>query len=129
MKKTTTLIVSLLLVFALCFLIIGATGKTPGLKWVTLDTFDTDWYSVTAGYPQALDVWAVVFYPSATDDRMILNDGGEDATAFYDSGLCANTYDARTFYFPPGTKVKPYFDTDDGALGDGSAAKVIIYYR
>lgn len=129
MKKLTTLFISLILAIALCFPVFGANTTVKGEKCITITGLDADWHSTANGYPQALDVWAVVFYPSATDDRMILNDNGADNDAFYDSGLCADTYDARVVYFAPGTKVKPYFDTDDAVLGTAANAKVKIYFR
>lgn len=116
-------------VIALCYPAFGVNVTTPGQKCITITGLDADWHSTLNGYPQALDIWCVVFYPSATNDRMILNDDGADEDPFFDSGLCADTYDARVVYFPPGTKVKPYFDTDDATLGTASSAKVKIYFR
>ena len=126
MKKLTTLLISLMFTLILCFPAFGANTTVPGQKCITITGLDADWDSTANGYPQALDIWAVVFYPGATDDSMVINDGGADEDAFYESGVCADKYDARVLYFPPGTKVKPYIDTDDI---DVTGAKVKIYFR
>ena len=129
MKKLTTLLMSLMFTLILCFPAFGVNATEKGKKCITITGLDADWYATAEGYPMALDVWAVVFYPSATNDRMILNDDGADTDPFFDSGLCADTYDVRIIYFPPGTKVKPYFDTHDATLGTAANAKVKIYFR
>ena len=134
MKKTTTLIISLLLVFALCFPVFGAATTVPGEKCITitaLDTADatTDWWASKVGYPQKLELWCIIFYPSAVSDRLYVHDGGLDTDVIFDSGLCADAYDPRVIYFPPGMKVEPVIDVSDCAFTTDANVSVKIYYR
>lgn len=135
MKRTTILILSMVFIFALSFSAFGAanvTTKAANGKVVTITGLDADdWYSVYGGVnglgtPGDIEIWAIMFFPSATDDRMVINDGGADEEELWDSGICADKYDTRVFYFPPGTKAKPYIDIDDRT---GTAIKVKLYLR
>ena len=135
MKKLTTVILSIAFIFALSFQAFGVanvTTKAANGKVITITGLDTtDWYSVTSGVnglgtPGDVEIWAVIFYPSATDDRMVINDGGAAGNVIWDSGVCADAYDTRVFYFPPGTKGKPYIDITDRT---GTTLKLIIYLR
>ena len=135
MKRLTTVIVSLIFVVALCspaFGVANDTKKAANGKIVTITGLDTtDWSSTVSGVnglgtPGDIELWAIIFYPSATDDRMVINDGGEDGNEIWDSGKTPDDYTPRLFYFPPGTKCKPYIDIDDRT---GTDIKVIIYLR
>jgi len=130
MKKLTTLLVSLIFTVMLYLPAFGANTTTPGEKCITI-VFDgtTDWYSTKEGYPNGLDIWCIVFYPSATDDIMIIHDDGLDTWEPFESGLSADKYDKSVLYFPPRTMVKPVIDISDCTLGTAANAKVKIYFR
>jgi len=135
MKKLTTLLISLMLTVALCYPAFGASaGTAKGEKCITITGIDpadgdTDWYSTKVGYPYDLDIWCIVFYPSATNDIMIIHDDGLDTWELFDSGKCADTYDARVLYFPPRTMIRPVIDASDCTIGTPANAKVKIYFR
>ena len=134
MKKLTTVIVSFMFAIALCYPAFGAATTVPGQKCITITGLDdgdatTDWWASKVGYPNKLDIWCIVFYPSATGDRLYVNDGGLDADVIYDSGLCSDTYDPRVVYYPPGMKVEPVIDTSDCTFGTDANVSVKIYFR
>lgn len=132
MKKLTTLFISLMLTLILCFPAFSATVK--GKKCITVTGIDpadgtTDWYATEEGYPTHLDIWCIVFYPSATGDIMKIHDDGLDTWEVFDSGESADKYDKTILYLPPGTKVKLVIDASDCTIGTPANAKVKIYFR
>jgi len=105
-----------------------ATNTTAiGAHCVTITGLDADWDS-TSHFNFPLDIWCIVFYPSATGDQMIIHNGDLDDEEFYDSDEVADAYDTRVIYFPPNS-TNPVIDISDCTLGTAANAKVKIYYR
>jgi len=129
MKKLTTLLVSLIFTVMLCLPAFGANVTVKGKKCITITGLDADWYATTEGYPSDLDIWCVVFYPSATGDIMVIHDDGLDTWVPFESGESADKYDKTILYLPPGMKIKPVIDISDCTLGTAANAKVKIYFR
>ena len=126
MKK---LIITLCILFSFYGIAYGVNTTAIGDNCVTITGLDADWWATLSNLIYDLDVSMIVFYPSATNDRMIIHNGSLDADEFFDSGLCADTYDVRVLYYPPGYLVQPVIDISDCTLGTAANAKVKIYFR
>jgi hypothetical protein len=125
MKKLKLFVLLLILFF--CTPLYAANVVAIGANCVTITGLDEDWdWGDTYNYP--LDIWCIVFYPSATDDRMIVHNGDIDDEEFFDSDKVADEYDTRVIYFPPNSIV-PVIDISDCTLGTAASAKVKIIFR
>jgi len=129
MKKYIFLAIGIFFVLAIGLITMGANTTDPAVKLITITGLDDDWYGIKQGFPNGIELWAVVFYPSATNDRMIIHDGGLDNDEIFDSGTVADSYDRTVLYYPPKTFVKPVIDITDCTLGTAASARVKIYYR
>jgi len=132
MKKLKLFLTSLSLISILFIGIqsIHATNTTVnGKHSITITGLDADWTATSEGHLYDLDIAMIIFYPSATGDIMIIHDGGIDGEEFFDSDACADVYDTRVIYYPPGTMYSPVIDITDCTLGTAANAKVKIYFR
>ena len=129
MKRLTVLFISLFLVVAIGLIAIGANTTDPAIKMITITGLDDDWYGTKVGYPNGIELWAVVFYPSGTSDVMIIHDNSLTGDEIFDSGYCADGFDKVVLYYPPKMFVKPVIDISDCTFGTAANAKVKIYYR
>ena len=78
----------------------------------------TDWVWSTdldSGLVQAgaICLKSIQIIPTATDDRIIIHDGGLNTAPLFDTGLIATKYDVRTIYFNPPRWCKPVIDASD----------------
>jgi hypothetical protein len=70
---------------------------------------------------------AIVFYPSAANDRMVINDSTENGAAYFDSGIVTGDDDPRIIHYELPRNVALYIDADDYTLGTPANAKVLIF--
>jgi hypothetical protein len=129
MKRLIYALIGLVMIVSIGLIFLGANSTSPGVKHITITGLDEDWVLADAGLTSDIDLWAIVFYPSATDDQMIIHDDGIDGDEIFDSGLCADKYDRIVLYFPPRFFVSPVIDITDCTLTTAANAKVKIYYR
>jgi len=69
----------------------------------------------------------IVFYPSASNDRMIIHDGGIDNAAYFDSGLVSGADDPRTVVYDPPIPVRLVIDATDNTTSSAADCKILIY--
>ena len=129
MKRLIYALIGITLVVSVSLIFLGANTTNPGVKHITITGLDEDWFLADADLTTDIDLWAIVFYPSATDDQLIVHDDGIDGDEIFDSGLCADKYDRTVLYYPPGFFVNPVIDITDCTLGTAANAKVKIYFR
>jgi len=109
------------------------TAQDQVITITGLDPAGEDWDASTETETMGLlrngvlKVWAVVFIPSATDDRMIIRDDGIDEPEFFDPGKNADAYDSRVLYFREPLEVNPVIDVSDCTITTPANAKVMIY--
>ena len=136
MKKLIKLLVlALFLSFASYTFAANTIVVTDQNQVITITGLDEDFDASLATETMGLlrngilKVWAVVFIPSATNDRMIIRDNGIDEPEFFDPGPYADSYDARVLYFIEPLEVNPVIDISDCILGTAANAKVMIYIQ
>ena len=131
-----SLIIGIILAFSTYAFAANTTVVTAQDQVITITGLDEDWdastESETSGLLRngVLRVWRIVFIPSATDDRMIIRDGGIDDPEFFDTGKCGDAYDVRTLKVDSEDEillVNPVIDISDCTLGTAANAKVMIY--
>ena len=134
-KLIKSLIIATVLFFSTYVFAANTTIVTDQNQVITITGLDEDWDASTETETMGLlrngilKVWMVVFIPGATDDRMIIRDGGIDAAEFFDAGPQADSYDARVKYFIEPLEVNPVIDISDCILGTAANAKVMIYIQ
>lgn len=133
MKKIFLAIALVLLIPALSFAVNTTTVSTNN-RSITITGLDDDWHWSVELDGEAREVehgqiWAIIFYPSAADDRMVIHDGGIDTGVVFDSWPTADDDDPRIIYYPPGTKVELVIDITDCTLSTPASAQVIIMLR
>ena len=89
--------------------------------WVWSTDLDTS--LVQAG---AIKVRSIQVIPSATSDRIILHDGSIDAAPVFDTGVLADAYDTRVYYFDPPVWMKPVLDASDCTFGTAANVRINI---
>ncbi len=106
-----------------------ANTTTVGQNTIQITGLDADWiYSTVMGIAGAqCFITAIEFIPSATDDRMIIHDGGIDDAAIFDSGPCVDEYSIKYVTFNPPKPCDPVIDISDCTLGTPANAKVVIH--
>jgi hypothetical protein len=77
-------------------------------EWVWSTDLDTG--LVQAG---SICLRSIQVIPTATNDRVIIHDGGLNTAPLFDTGLLADAYDVRIVYFVPPRWCKPYIDASD----------------
>jgi len=135
-KLIKILLIGMVLAFAVYAFAANTTNVTNQRQVITITgDLDADWDASTEPKTLGLlrngilNVWRVVFIPSASGDSLILRDGGLDAAEFFDSGICADRYDKVTFDAPGNEpwKVCPVMDYSDCTMASGSDAKIMLY--
>ncbi|MHC4413560.1 MAG: hypothetical protein ACYSW6_11440 [Planctomycetota bacterium] len=125
-------------IFILAFLLIPAitfaantTTVGPSEKSIEITGLDVNWVWTTdlaaesSNVSQA-KVKAIIFYPSAANDRMIIRDGGIDEATIFDSGAVSGADDPRIVYIDPPSKIELVIDISDCTLDTAANAKVVI---
>lgn len=89
--------------------------------WIWSDDLDAG--LVAAG---AIKVRSIQVIPSATNDRIIVHDGGIDNAPVFDTGALADAYDTRVYYFDPPVWMKPVIDASDCTFGTAANVRINI---
>src|SRR5574343_242860 len=101
---------------------------------IQITGLDADWYweteiaastSISQVVKQA-KIKAIIFYPSAANDRLIIHDGGLDTAAFFDSGLTSAAADPRIIYYVPAKQANLVIDISDCTMNIAANCKVVI---
>ena len=129
MKRSIFLVIGIIFIVVVGLMSLAANTTDPAEKLITITGLDEDWYGTNVGYPNGIELWAIIFYPSATGDRMIIHDNGLDNDEIFDSGIVADQNDRTVFYCPPKMFVKPVIDISDCTIETATSAVVKIYYR
>lgn len=125
MKKIVLFISLVILLIASSAFAVTAT-KSGNVVEIT--TLDADWNytsTFTTGYENThgIRVQAIIFYPSAANDILALEEGSDGPEIF--PVKCNDTYDQRVLYLN-GARIKPYFDESDSTIGTAANAKIVI---
>ena len=101
----------------------GAGGKI-----LTISTINADWNwydSFPDDRVDGIKTFSIRFNPGAASDRCVINDGGIDGAALFDSGVAAGTGDVAIQYYPI-DKLKPVIDVSDGTYNAGATLTIMI---
>lgn len=132
--KKFLLVIALVLLVPLFAFAVNTTTVSTNNRTITITGLDDNWtwstdLSSEDNEVKHGQVWAIIFYPSAQSDRMIIHDGGIDTGVAFDSGLASGSDDPRIMYYPPGAKMELVIDITDCTLSTPASAKVIIMLR
>lgn len=122
------------LVFPFAALAANTTNISTSGFSIEITGLDADWYweteiAANTSIPEKFKdakIAAIVFYPSAANDRFIIHDGGIDEAAFFDSGLVSAASDPRVLYYIPAKQANLIIDISDCTMNTAANCKVVI---
>ena len=126
MKKAW--VVLLILLFAGTALAANTLTYGSSQQLITFTTVDADWHwydSFPNNRNRGIQIFFIRFNPGAASDRCVINDGGIDGAALFDSGVAAGTGDVAIQYYPI-DKLKPVIDVSDGTYNAGATLTIMI---
>ena len=102
------------------------TSKSGKVVQVTYTGSGADWNHLTdAGY-NAFYVRAIIWYPTANNDKLIINEAGIDGPSIVHWEASADNDTKQIVFGHPGVKLHPYIDLTDCTFGTVTSTKIIF---
>jgi len=103
------------------------TLKAGHFIQVTYSGTGADWAYTSAGYGNgALKIKSIMWFPTAANDILIINEGGIDGPSIVHAKASADTDTMRFTFGEGGTWMKPYIDLTDCMFGTVTSTKIIF---
>lgn len=101
---------------------VQVTYTGAGLDWSYLFS--------NSPFPDGMKVYSIEFNPGAANDKLVVNEGGNDGASIIHVECVDENDDKIKYFHPNGRWMKPYIDLSDctfGAGADATGVKIIFH--
>jgi hypothetical protein len=103
------------------------TTKAGHFVQVMYSGTGADWAYTDMGFGSgAVKVKSIMWFPTATDDVLIINEGGIDGPSIVHAKAADDTDTLQFLFGDGGTWMKPYIDLTDCTFGTVTSTKIIF---
>ena len=100
------------------------TTKAGKVVQVTYSGGGADWNHSTDGGYAHMHIRAILWYPTANNDKLVINEGGIDGPSIVQWEASADN-DVKSISFGhPGVRLHPYIDFTDCTFGTTTSTKI-----
>ena len=103
------------------------TLKAGNVIEVTYSGTGDDWnHKDDGGFNHPIKVKSIIWYPTANNDKLVINEGGNDGPSIVQWEASADN-DTKQINFANGMWMKPYIDLTDCTFGTVTSTKIIFH--